>query len=270
MNAKPQARRVVLAAYTALVYGFFYLPIGVLVLFAFDAKEVPGLPLTKLTLDWFTAARQDAQLLVALTTSLSVALISATLAVLLAIPAAMTLAWMRIPAKPAILGLIIAPMVVPHLVLGVGLLLLFRPVPGMVGLAGIIVAHTTLNVGYATMIVYSYLLGFQRSLVDAAMDLGAGEARAFVEVILPLSAPSIVAAFLMCFTLSFGEFVAAWFVAGFEKTLPLEIWAWLRHGLSPKINALATMIVGMSMVLTIVAQLWILRRRGAAAKAGDE
>ncbi|MSO92822.1 MAG: ABC transporter permease [Rhodospirillales bacterium] len=253
-----------LGFYTALIYGFFYLPIVTLILFAFDAKEVPGLPLKDLTLGWFAAALSDRQLLAALSTSVWVALLSASLAVLLAMPAALALAWVRLPAKPAILGFIIAPMVVPHLVLGLGLLLLFRPVPGILGVAGVVIAHTTLNLCYATMILYSHLLGFQRSLVEAARDLGASEIRMFWEVVLPLSAPAILAAFLMSFTLSFGEFVAAWFVAGFERTLPIEIWAWLRHILSPKINAIATVIVAVSVAMTILAQLWILRRRNGA------
>ena len=179
----------------------------------------------------------------------------------------MALAWLPIPGKRALMGLIVGPIIVPPMVLGLGLLLLFRQAPSLLGPVGVVVAHTTLNVCFSTLILYSRLLGFRRSLIEAAMDLGATEWRTFREVVLPLSFPAIAAAFLLAFTGSFGEFVVAWFVAGFSRTLPIEIWTWLRYVLSPKVNAIATLIMVISIALSGLSQLWILRQARSAARA---
>ena len=113
----------------------------------------------------------------------------------------------------------------------------------MIGAIGIVIAHITLTLCFSVMIFYSRFLGFRMSLVEAAMDLGASEARTFLEVILPLATPAILAVMLLTFTESFGEFIVAWFVAGFDETLPIAIWTSLRFGLSPRINAIATFIM---------------------------
>jgi spermidine/putrescine transport system permease protein len=116
------------------------------------------------------------------------------------------------------------------------------------------------------MIFYSRLLGFRKSYIEAAMDLGASELRVFFEIILPLTMPALFAVLLLTFTESFGEFIVAWFVAGFQETLPIAIWTSLRYVLSPKINAIATLIMLVSMTMSTAAQVWILRQGRAEGR----
>jgi ABC-type spermidine/putrescine transport system permease subunit II len=268
VTGEPGTRRRLgwLLAHTVLIYLFFYLPILTIFFFAFDTKPIPGWPIDTLTVRWFGEGLQDPQLLEALWASFWIAIVSATLATVMGIPAAMALAWLPIPGKRLLMGVILGPIIVPPMVLGLGLLLLFRLAPDLLGAIGVVIAHTTLNVCFSTLILYSRLLGFRRSLLEAAMDLGATELRTFREVVLPLAFPAIGAAFLLAFTGSFGEFIVAWFVAGFARTLPIEIWTWLRYILSPKVNAIATLIMVVSITLSTLAQLWIIRQARATAR----
>ncbi|MFO1056509.1 MAG: ABC transporter permease [Dongiaceae bacterium] len=266
-GARPAARLLHLA-YVALVYGFFYLPILVIILFAFNGKPILTLPLENLGLQWFRDALSNHKLMSALWASTWIGLVTAVLACAIGMPAAMVLAWRPFRGKSAVLGLILAPIIIPQMVVGISLLLLFRVAPDLLGPIAIIIAHTTLTLCLSVMIFYSRLLGFRRSYIEAAMDLGASEFRVFVEVVLPLTMPAIMAVLLMAFTESFGEFIVAWFVAGFEETLPIAIWTSLRYVLSPRINAIATLIMLASAALTTVAQLWILRQTRTEAGPG--
>ncbi len=247
-------------AYVVLVYAFFYIPIIVIILFAFGDRQIPALPLDRLTTRWFYQALSDQELVHSLWSSTWIALVTAILATALGMPAAMVLAWRPFRGKAVVFGLILSPIIIPQMVIGISLLLLFRYSPQLLGAVGVVIAHTTLTLCFSVMIFYSRLLGFRRSLIEAAMDLGATEARVFFEIILPLAAPAILAVMLLTFTESFGEFIVAWFVAGFEETLPIAIWTSLRFGLSPKINAIATLIIIVSITLSALAQFWILRQ----------
>jgi ABC-type spermidine/putrescine transport system permease subunit II len=255
-------------AYVALVYGFFYIPIIVIVLFAFSGREIPALPLENFTTRWFHEALADEELMSSLWTSTWIAFVTAILATAIGMPAAMVLAWRPFPGKSVVFGLILSPIIIPQMVIGISLLLLFRYSPQLIGATGIVIAHITLTLCFSVMIFYSRFLGFRMSLIEAAMDLGASEARTFFEVILPLAMPAILAVMLLTFTESFGEFIVAWFVAGFDETLPIAIWTSLRFGLSPRINAVATLIMAISMTLSALAQFWILRQTRAPSQAG--
>ncbi|WP_119388107.1 ABC transporter permease [Taklimakanibacter lacteus] len=255
-------------AYSALIYLFLYLPIVVIVLFAFDAKPVPGLPLAGFTTGWFAQASADPVLVGALLTSTKLAFFSAALATALAMPAAMVLAWFPTRFKSLILCLVLGPVVLPQLVLGLGFVSLLRGAPNLVGEPAIVLAHTTMTASYATMVLYSRLLGFRRSYIEAAMNLGANELTVFREVILPLTLPALIAVFLLAFTDAFGEFIVAWFVAGFTKTLPIVIWTSLRQVISPKVNAISTIIILASLALSVLAQLWVIRQARPSARVG--
>jgi len=252
-----------LAFYAGLVFAFLYLPIAVIVLFAFDSKAVSGLPMAGFTTAWFARAFTDSELIGGLATSVRLALCSAVLATAIAMPGAMVLAWRDVKVRTVVMCLVLAPIVVPQIVIGLGLILLFRMAPGLIGEPAIIIAHTTLTACYATMILYSRLLGFKRSYIEAAMDLGASDARVFVEIILPLAAPALVAVLLLAFTDAFGEYIVAWFVAGFTKTLPIVIWGSMRGVLSPAVNAISAVIIAVSLALSAAAQIWIIRQTRA-------
>jgi ABC-type spermidine/putrescine transport system permease subunit II len=259
--------RVLNLAYVVLVYGFFYIPIIVIVLFAFSGREIPALPLENFTTRWFHEALADEELMSSLWTSSWIAFVTAILATAIGMPAAMVLAWRPFRGKSFVFGLILSPIIIPQMVIGISLLLLFRYSPQLIGAIGIVIAHITLTLCFSVMIFYSRFLGFRMSLIEAAMDLGASETRTFFEVILPLATPAILAVMLLTFTESFGEFIVAWFVAGFEETLPIAIWTSLRFGLSPRINAVATLIMAISITLSAFAQFWILRQTRAPSLA---
>lgn len=247
-------------SYVVLIYIFFYLPIFVIILFAFSDKPIPGLPMGAFTWDWFNEAINDEPLMESLWLSTWIAVVTAVMSTAIGMPAAMVLAWRPVKGKPLIFALILSPIIIPQMVIGISLLLLFRFTPELIGGIGVVVAHVTLTLAFSVMIFYSRLLGFRKSYIEAAMDLGASEWRVFFEVILPMTLPAIVAVVLLVFTESFGEFIVAWFVAGFDETLPIAIWTSLRFMLSPEINAIATIIMIVSITLSVTAQVWMLRQ----------
>jgi len=265
-TASATGRRTLLGLYSTLIYLFLYLPIAVIVLFAFDAKPIPGLPLTELTTSWFGEMLQDQKLVGSLLTSLRLATMSALLSTLLAMPAAMVLAWLPIRFKSLVMSMVLGPVVLPQLVLGLGLVILMRAAPGTVGEPAIILAHTTITSSYATLILYSRFLGFRRSYIEAAMNLGANELTVFREIVLPLMRPALISVFLLAFTDAFGEFVVAWFVAGFTETLPISIWTSLRQVISPKVYALSSLIIVVTLALSLMSQLWVIRQTRLASK----
>lgn len=252
--------RNLLGIYAAVIYVFLYLPIVVIVLFAFDAKPIPGLPLEVLTTDWFSAGLSDERMVGSLLTSMKLAAISAILSTLLAMPSAMVLAWTPVRFKSLVMCLVLGPVVLPQLVLGLGLVILMRAAPDLIGQPAIVLAHTTITSSYATLILYSRLLSFRRSYIEAAMNLGASEWVTFHEVVLPLMRPALISVMMLAFTDAFGEFVIAWFVAGFTQTFPITIWTSLRQVISPKIYALSSMIVVATLVLSVASQLWAIRQ----------
>ncbi len=267
MPRKGERGNALLVIYSALIYLFLYLPIAVIILFAFDAKPIPGLPLDAVTTSWFAEALRDEKLVGSLVTSLRLAVISAALSTALALPAAMVLAWLPIRFKSLVMSMVLGPVVLPQLVLGLGLVILLRAAPDMVGEPAIILAHTTITSSYATLILYSRFLGFRRSYIEAAMNLGASEFTVFREIVLPLIRPALISVFMLAFTDAFGEFVVAWFVAGFTETLPITIWTSLRQVISPKVYALSSVIIIVTLLLSLVSQLWVIRQTRLTSKA---
>jgi ABC-type spermidine/putrescine transport system permease subunit II len=259
-NLGAKSGNAAMISYVAFIYFFFYVPIAVIVLFAFNVREIPALPIEGLTTHWFDAAFSDPKLMEALWASTWIATVTAVVATAIGMPAAMVLAWMPIRGKQLVFGLILSPIIIPQIVIGISLILLFRYTPQLIGTVGVVIAHTTMTLCFSTMIFYSRLLGFRRSYIEAAMDLGASDFRAFFEIVLPLTRPAIFAVFLLVFTESFGEFIVAWFVIGFDETLPIAIWTSLRFMLSPKINAIATVIMVISITMSAAAQMWMLRQ----------
>lgn len=265
MSARPSRSRRdaghgALVVYSTLIYLFLYLPIAVIVLFAFDSSPIPGLPLERLTTDWFAAGLADGELVGSLIVSLRLAIISAILSTLLAMPAAMVLAWLPVRFKSLVMCLVLGPVVLPQLVFGLGLVILMRAAPDLVGEPAIVLAHTTMTSSYATLILYSRFLGFRRSYIEAAMNLGASEFTTFREVVLPLMRPALIAVFLLAFTDAFGEFLVAWFVSGFTETLPIAIWTSLRQVISPKVYALSSIIIVATLAMSVASQLWVIRQ----------
>lgn len=246
---------------------FLWLPVALLVAYAFSGSAVP-FRWGGFSLRWFAALAANDRLLEAAWLSLRVAAGAATLAVLLGGAIGWVLARHGPFAGRAALGALAgAPLVLPEVVTGLSLLLLFVALEGATGwpagrgAATVLLAHATLGAAYVAVIVQSRLATRDRDLEEAARDLGAGPATAFATVTLPLMAPSLAAGWLLAFTLSLDDVVLASFVSGpAGTTLPVALFSMLRLGMTPEVNALATLLLGAAGV-ALAAVGWLLRRR---------
>ncbi|MDR1910271.1 MAG: ABC transporter permease subunit [Holosporales bacterium] len=231
-------------------YAFLYIPLLIIVLFSFNKAQLMT-TWTEFSLKWYRALFSDTVMLRAAWTSLRIAAISATIAIVLGTLAAVTIVrFQRFRGKAIFTGLVTAPLVMPDIVTGLSLLLLFVAIqqltgwPQSRGVATVIIAHTTLAIAYVTAVVQVRLTEFDRSLEEAALDLGASPLKVFFVITLPLIAPAVAVGWLFAFALSLDDVVIASFVAGpGATTLPMVIFSSLRLGMSPTINALTTILI---------------------------
>ena len=234
-------------------FGFLYAPIALLVLYSFNASRLVTV-WGGFSLRWYSALLRDDALLAAAWVSLEVALLSSILATALGTLAALALARFGAFKSRSLFSLLVyAPLVMPEIIMGLSLLLLFVALDMERGLLTLVLAHTTLTTCFVTVIVHARLVTLDRTLEEAATDLGAGPATMFATIILPLVAPSVLAGFLLAFTLSMDDVVISSFVSGpGATTLPMRIYAQVRLGVSPEINAISTLMlaaVGVSLAL---------------------
>ena len=231
-----------------LVFAFLYGPLLCLVLFSFTAGEITT-RYTGFSLRWYAALAADQELHEALWLSLQVAALAATAAVVIGVAVAVVLVRFRAGLLTTLLaGLSMAPMVMPEVVIGLALVLLFSH-PALQGLGGrgvgaIWIAHTTLCAAYVSVLVQSRLQDLAPELEEAALDLGCPPLKVFFLITVPVIAPALAAAWLLSFTLSMDDFVLAAMLSDpGSTTLPVLVFARLHHGLKPEINALATVII---------------------------
>lgn len=242
--------------------GFLYAPILVLVVYSFNASNlvtVWGGFSTK----WYGALFSDAPLIAASWVSLQVAVLASLTATILGTLAALTLGRQgRFLGRSLFTGLVYGPMVMPEVMIGLSLLLLFIGIGLDRGIATIVIAHATFCTGFVAVVVSARLKGLDRSLEEAAADLGAGPLRVLATVTLPLLAPAIVAGALLSFTLSLDDLVIASFVSGpGATTLPMRLYSQVRLGVNPEINAASTLLVVL-VSLAVMAASWLTARRG--------
>lgn len=240
----------------ALGLAFLYLPIVILVLYSFNASRlvtVWGGWSTR----WYTEFFNDRAMLDAAWMSLRVAVVSASLATLLGTLAAVALtrgAGFR--GRTLMSGMLYAPLVMPEVITGLSLLLLFVALDAGRGFWTVTIAHTTLTMCFVAVVVQSRLAGLDRSLEEAAMDLGRDPLRAFLAVTLPLIWPAIAAGWMLAFTLSLDDLVIASFTTGpGSATLPIRIYSEVRLGVKPEINAICTLIIGFIAAVIVAASL---------------
>jgi spermidine/putrescine transport system permease protein len=270
-----------LAAYAALVYLFLYAPIVLIVLISFSAGRQAS-SFTGFSLQWYATAYGNRLMVEALLTSLSIAFASATLAALVGTMTALALQrvsgwWRRLYDL-----LIYVALMVPGIVIGISTLIAIATVRDLVdpllrsiwqdaprldlGWGSIVAAHTLFNLALVVVIVRARIAGMDASLIEASSDLYATPWGTFRQVTLPLIAPAILAGFLLSFTFSFDDYIVASFVNGREVTLPLYVFASIRRGVTPEINAIATTVLAVTLTLLVLAQVLLRRssRRGAA------
>ncbi|ACM23389.1 ABC transporter permease [Thermotoga neapolitana] len=230
---------------TALTMVFFYLPLVIVIIMSFNAAKSPAW--AGFTLRWYVELfTREYSVWNSFKNSLIVAIVSSVIATFIGTVTAVELYWKKTRVENTIWFLTYLPFVVPDVIIGISLLLLFSMLRMQLGLFTIILAHITFSIPYTMMIVYSRLQDFDKNIIEAAYDLGSTDFQVFYRVIIPNLVPGIVAAFLLAFTLSIDDFVITFFVAGpGSTTLPIQIYSMIRFGISPTVNAISTfMIVG--------------------------
>ena len=260
-------RRGSLLLFSVLCFGIaiLYIPILVLIGYSFNASPLVNV-WGGFSTAWYGQLWHNRQLLEAALLSLEVAVSASTGAVILGTLAAVALVrFARFPGRLLLTGMVNAPLVMPEIITGITQLLLFVSMMQLLswphrGFTTIVISHVTFCTAYVTITVQARLASADRSLEEAAMDLGAGPARAFLEITLPIIAPAIISSWLLCFTLSLDDLVISSFVSGpGASTLPMVIYSKVKLGVSPDINALASLIVCGVGVLILTAGL-VLRR----------
>lgn len=232
---------------SALVYAFLYLPLFVVVLYSFSATKVNAWPIKGFTLDWYRELMVDRDIHESVRLSLFVGLIAASTAVVLGTLTAFALDRYDFPGKQAIRFFVVLPIVLPGIVTGVAMLSFFSLMGWQLSRWTIIVGHATFCITLILNNVIARLGQIPRNLTEASADLGARPWESFWRVTFPLVRPAILAGAILAFTLSFDEVIVTFFLTGREKTLPLLIWGRLRQGISPEINAAATVIIVVSL-----------------------
>ncbi|MGN7125996.1 ABC transporter permease subunit [Methylorubrum thiocyanatum] len=248
----------------SLALAFLYVPIAVLVVYSFNASKLVTV-WGGFSTQWYGVLFRDGPLIAAALVSLKVAALSATIAGVLGTCAALALdRHGRFRGRGAYIGLLYAPMVMPEVITGLSLLLLFVGIGLDRGIATLVIAHATFATGFVAVVVGARLKGLDRSLEEAAADLGAAPARVFFGITLPLIAPSVAAGFLLAFTLSLDDLVIASFVSGpGATTLPMRIYSQVRLGVNPEINAASTLLIA-AVGLVVLTASWLTGRKGAA------
>lgn len=255
----------------ALGFAFLYLPIVVLVIYSFNASRLVTV-WGGWSLRWYVELANDEAMIAAALMSLRIAALSATLAVLLGTVAAFVLvrasnSWGR----AAYSGLVYAPIVMPEVITGLALLLFFVALGLDRGFWTVVIAHTTVTMCFVAVIVQASLLGFDRALEEAAMDLGASPAQALFRVTLPIIWPAIASGWMLAFALSLDDFVIASFTTGpGATTLPMRIYSEVRLGVKPQINAISTIMIAVVAFGLAASSLLLSHARSPQGKASAQ
>lgn len=253
-------QRAFFGSWTIAVFGFLYVPILLLIAYSFNDSNL-NLYWAGFTTKWYGLLFGNEVLLRAFKNSLIVATASTVLAVVIGTSAAWLLHRYRFPAQQFLGLLIFVPMVMPEVLMGVSLLVLFVTLGMPLGFTTMIIAHTTFCFPFVLVGVQARLQGIDPSLEEAAMDLGATPLQAFWLVIVPYLMPAIVAGALMAFTLSFDEYIVSIFTSGSEsQTLPLKVYGMVRVGLNPQLNALSTLFIAATALIVVGSQFFTAKK----------
>jgi spermidine/putrescine transport system permease protein len=255
--------KIIAATYAAAVYLFIFLPVIVLIIFSLQSTSFPIPPFTGPSLRWYDAILGDARLTSALVNSLAVAAVSSFMAAALGFLSAWGFARFLLPGSSLLRGLLTLPLTVSYLIIGMGLLIMFNwlGLPKSLIAAGI--GHVVINLPLCFAIIYSQMGDHQINIERAARDLGAREWQVLFLITMPIMWPAIFASLFLSMTFSWDEFVISFLLTRFETTLPVEIWNLLRSGLTPKTNAVGSLVFGVSVVLAIMFEIILLRKKPA-------
>lgn len=253
-----------LKAHMGLLFAFLYLPLVVLVALSFNDARRSVVSWQGFSTRWYGEVFDDPQILASLGTTLVVAAVATSLSVVFGTLLALGLE--RHTRSSVLDSAVYFPILIPDIVTGIALLSFYSLIQFTLGAGSIMIAHSVWGVAFAAAIVRTRLRGFDRSIEEASLDLGVREVGTFLRITLPVIAPGIVSAALVVFTLSVDEFVIAFFTAGRTVTFPIQVYSMIRFGVTPEINAVATLVLTFSMLLIVVA-LYLNRPRQSAPAA---
>ena len=258
-----------LLVHAVLVFAFLYLPIAVLIVYSFNGEGVGGFPPRNLTLDWYRMLFTDGAIWESVANSLGVALAAVAIALGFGIPAALALDRAQFPGKAVFRRLLLLPLILPGIITGLSLLMLFRIADTRLSLLTIILGHGTALISVAATEVFAGLQKLDRAQEEASLDLGANYWQTFWRVTLPNLRLPIIGAALLIFTLSMDEIAVTFFLTGRDNTLPLEIWGRLRRGITPEINAISAIIFVFSLIAIVLWYRLRARSESQAEIAGE-
>jgi spermidine/putrescine transport system permease protein len=250
-----------------LVVVFLYAPIAILLVFSFNNSVLPIFPLSGFTFKWYHQFISDSELRGALQTSAIVAALSSSGAVVLGTLASIALARRRFFGKAPVSALLLSPLVIPYVVFGISLLLLFHTLNIGLSILTVVIGHIVISLPYTILVLVPRLQQIDVSLEEAAYDLGASRLRTFRSIVLPLILPALVSAFLIAFTTSFDEYAVASFVVGNQITFPIFLYGALRFPTKlPEVIAVAVVVMTVSLVVVVAAEIG---RRIAERRLGE-
>ncbi len=257
---KEKRKRILNVIFCAIVYMFLFLPISVIVVNSFNAtNSKPYLSWKGFTFDWYIKLWENDALLEAFGNTMIIAIVSTVLATIIGTLGAVGMYRYKFKGKGIINGLLYIPVVIPEIVLGISLLTIFSNANIPRGMLTLILSHVTFCVPFVIFNVRARLNGYDNSIEEASMDLGANRIVTFFEITLPVLAPGIAGGALLAFTLSIDDVIISYFVNGQTKTYPLKVMESIKSGVSPDVNALSTIILVATILVVVVTQSNILK-----------
>lgn len=240
-------------AWTVLVYMFMFLPVAVVVLLSFNASQFGSFPMTGFSFRWFVELAQNDAILRAFRTSIVLGLLTAAISTTLGVLASLALVRYRVPGANLISTLLIAPILVPEVVLAVALLLFLNFLQINKSFTLLLLGHVIFTLPFVILVVQARMVSIKRDVEEAAMSLGASPRQTFFQITLPLMLPAVLAGALFAFTISFDDITGTLFwKPGGVETVPTQIFAMLRNSISPEINALGTVMILMTVGLPLL------------------
>ena len=241
--------------YACLIYTFLYLPIIVVIVFSFNTSK-RNITFDGFTFEWYAKMLKNEQLMKSLYNTLIVAFISTAISVVIGTLCAVGLHRFEFKLKSLISDALYIPIVIPELVLGIGLLVFFSSINMSTSIYTLIISHVTFSMPFVVITVRSRMAGFDKSIEEAARDLGANELHTFLRVTLPMIAPGVISGGMLALTMSLDDVVVSYFTAGPDSTtLPLKILGMVKKGVSPDVNALSTLMIVGTIAVMVCSQL---------------
>jgi spermidine/putrescine transport system permease protein len=263
-NAKKKFKKRLSALYCFLIYLFLFIPILVIVVNSFNATtSKPYLSWKGFSFDWYIKLFENTALLESFGNTIIIAICSTLLSVIVGTIAAVGMYKYKFAGKNVIDGLLYIPVVIPEIVLGIAMLTLFANVNIPRGMVTLVLAHATFSIPFVIFNIRARLAGYDNSIEEASMDLGANRLETFVNITLPVLAPGIGGGALLAFTLSIDDVIISYFTNGQVKTFPLKVMESIKSGVSPDVNALSTLILLGTILLVVMTQSEVLRKKKA-------